>query len=99
MPKQQPADPRAVVADYRRKNPDAYDHLCDFATCLADELASMQAEDKHLAPRDLDEMFVEPPDYECADTAAIVHFMLGYVQGTAEALGVPPAGLVLALTT
>lgn len=98
MPKQKPPDPQAAVADYRRQTPDAYDHLADFASCLVEELERIRAEDEDLAPADLDEMFAEPPDYECPDTAAIIHFMLGYVQGTAAALGLRPADLVRALT-
>ena len=98
MPKQKPAELHAAVADYRRVNPDAYAHLADFAVCLAEELERIQAEDEELAPSDLDEMFGEPPDYECPDTAAVIHFMLGYVQGTAAALGLRPGDLVRAVT-
>jgi hypothetical protein len=101
MPDRPPPAPivRDVLATYQTQNPRGHEDLAEYATCIADELTRLQAEDKKLAPHDIEEMFADPPAFKCPDTTGIVHFMLGYVQGTAAALGIHAWDIVGVITT
>ena len=70
--------PRAVDA-FRERIPEDYERLTTYATCVADELSRLEAEDPELAPADLETMFTEPPEYDCPDTMGIIHFMRSHL--------------------
>jgi hypothetical protein len=98
MSKRTLADLRAALDAFRERNPERYEELAEYARCVADELERLQGEDRERAPHDLEEMFCDPPDYDCVDTQGIVHFMLGYLQGAAAYLGARPWDIVRAVT-
>jgi hypothetical protein len=97
MPERALADLRAALDTYRTRNPEAYEELAEYARCLADELQRLTGEERELTPDDLEEMFTDPPDYDCADTQGVVYFMLGYVQGAAAVLASSPWEIVRAV--
>ena len=98
-PKSPAVDVRAALAAYRLRNPEGYEELTEYATCLAEEVARLQSLAKRGAPKDVEDLFTSPPDYDCFDTGGIVSYMLGYVKSAGDVLGIPPWEIVRVVTT